>query len=350
MKYKIWTYRKCEEEALKYKTRGEFANNSGSAYAYARRKKILDEVTVHMIWGRKPSGYWIYERCKKEASKYQTRNEFRIKSGSAYDRALKNKWIDDICVHMKIVGNRKKRCIYSYEFSDKHVYVGLTHNIEERQKVRDNNINDSVTKYKESTNLIPKRIKLTKYLDVNIASELEGKFLKKYINDGWIILNKRKTGGIGGDYCRWTKENCILIAKNCNSKKEFYSKHGSAYNSALRNEWISEIYKIFNSIPQKRNYYTFDYCKNEVLKYKTKKEFKENNRGAYEASLRNLWHDKICEHMIHKNIIWTKENCKKIVAICGNKLDFRKKYGSAYNSAWRNGWLNELFKKYERND
>ncbi len=33
---------------------------------------------------------------------------------------------------MEIIGNKFKRCIYAYEFSDNYVYVGLTLNLDKR--------------------------------------------------------------------------------------------------------------------------------------------------------------------------------------------------------------------------
>jgi hypothetical protein len=51
------------------------------------------------------SKYWSYEKCKEEALKYTTRNDFSNSIGGAYSSALKHGWIDEICSHMK----RKKR-------------------------------------------------------------------------------------------------------------------------------------------------------------------------------------------------------------------------------------------------
>jgi len=35
------------------------------------------------------------------------------------------------------------------------------------------------------------------YVNVNDAILLEGEYLKRYVEDGWIPLNRKKTGGIG---------------------------------------------------------------------------------------------------------------------------------------------------------
>jgi len=43
---------------------------------------------------------WTKERCYKEALKYKTRTNFRKSSSSAYIRARKEGWLDEICEHM----------------------------------------------------------------------------------------------------------------------------------------------------------------------------------------------------------------------------------------------------------
>ena len=58
---RIWTKEKCKEEALKYKFRSDFNKYSGSAY--------------HAKFWKKSS--YVYGLCRK------------------------NKWLDEICIHMK---------------------------------------------------------------------------------------------------------------------------------------------------------------------------------------------------------------------------------------------------------
>ena len=101
----------------------------------------------------------------------------------------------------------------------KCVYVGLTHNIIERQNGRDCHNTDQVTKHINLTGYIPIRKQLTDYIDVEIASKLEGEYVEKYKNDGWNILNVAKTGGIGGNTLIWIKEKVIEEQLN-NAKQE----------------------------------------------------------------------------------------------------------------------------------
>jgi len=44
----FWDYTKCEQEALKYKSRTEFHRKSGSAYSAANKLDILDTICSHM--------------------------------------------------------------------------------------------------------------------------------------------------------------------------------------------------------------------------------------------------------------------------------------------------------------
>jgi hypothetical protein len=91
----------------------------------------------------------------------------------------------------------------------------------------------------ESQN-IPKLIKLTEYINVEDAKNKEKEYLKKYIDNGWNILNKSKTGGVGSCYRKWTKEKCSDEALKCKTRSEYF-KNSPSYHSARKNGWIDEI-------------------------------------------------------------------------------------------------------------
>lgn len=50
---------------------------------------------------KKGRNYWTKEKCYEESLKFNRRGEFQKKSKVAYQVALKNKWLDEICSHMK---------------------------------------------------------------------------------------------------------------------------------------------------------------------------------------------------------------------------------------------------------
>ena len=193
-----WSKEQINQISLNYTYRKDFQRENRNAYYSALHNGWLDDVCKHMTYQKLPNGYWHnFDNCKAEALKYSTKTEFVRGSQHVYNIALKYKWIDDICGHMKPIGDRYNKCIYSYEFSDNHVYVGLTRNIEIREQSRRKNNNDAVTKHINETGLQPIRKLLTEYIPVDMAIILEGEYLKKYINSGWKPLNRSKTGGIG---------------------------------------------------------------------------------------------------------------------------------------------------------
>lgn len=94
-----WTKSRCREDALNYTSRNDWRNNNVNAYRAAQRNKWLDELCSHMKRVQKPPGYWTKERCREDALKYNRRSEWR-KSMSAYSTAQRNGWLDFCCSHM----------------------------------------------------------------------------------------------------------------------------------------------------------------------------------------------------------------------------------------------------------
>ena len=84
---------KCEIEAQKYKTRGEFQHGSGQEYSFALRKGILDEICTHMVW---LGGYArTDEEIKEEMRKYSSRSGFYSGSPKHCQQALKRDWYSE---------------------------------------------------------------------------------------------------------------------------------------------------------------------------------------------------------------------------------------------------------------
>ena len=254
---------------------------------------------------RKENKYWQNkENCRLEAIKYQTRNLFSRKCSQGYHMARINGWLEEICQHMIRIGNRYNKCIYVCEFSDNFAYIGLTYNFKERNNAHLNIKGkkfSSVTKHIIETTLIPKIIKLTDYININEAIILEEKFLNFYFKNGWQILNKIKTGGIGGKPKIWTKENCEKEALKYNSRYEFQVKSSGAYDSACKNGWLNDITKHMLIYRKYRNYWTKENCQIEAFKYKKISDFRKKSGSAYMTAFRNGWLNNIYLIQVHEH-------------------------------------------------
>jgi hypothetical protein len=71
------------------------------AYNSSLKNKWIEEICLHMIQQIKPKNYWTKEKCIEEALKYNKRSHFWKNNLSAYYSARKNNWLDEICSHMK---------------------------------------------------------------------------------------------------------------------------------------------------------------------------------------------------------------------------------------------------------
>lgn len=237
-----WTYENCINEIKNYKYLKDFTKEcSGALKAIYKNNwiDILDEIR-----SLKPPGYWTYDRCEEVTLKYNSIGKFRKENGGAYYAINFNNW-NHLFDHMKILPNFYKRLIYVYEFDDNSCYVGLTCDILRRHRQHMEDFNSSVNKYIIETGFLPKLILESDYIEIKDCVKLEDTILTQYRDRGFNILNKNKTGSIGGVNLYWTKERCIEEIKKYKTYYEFRKNAGGAHNSSFKNGWLYEILDIY---------------------------------------------------------------------------------------------------------
>lgn len=108
-----YTLEELIKAAEPYNTRKEFQIKCGGAYQTARKRGILDEVCPHMPEHVSQSGHenprfkWTAVKLQEEALRYRTKNDFATKSSGAYDSARNLGILDDICSHMDVLVRRR---------------------------------------------------------------------------------------------------------------------------------------------------------------------------------------------------------------------------------------------------
>jgi hypothetical protein len=332
-----WTFKACCEEALKYNSRSEYRKQSNASYESARKNKWLNDVCPHMKLPMKPNGYWTLERCQEEALKYNKRKDFQKNSGGAYQACLRNNWSDIVFYHM---------------------------------------------------------------LEV-----------------------KRPNG-------YWTKEKCREEAIKFLTRSEIQKCSSAVYKTIMQNNWDDELFSHMKMFKHKKGYWNLNKCRNEANKYTNSTDFRKGNSKAYHASIDYGWYKEITtlferyiysyefedncayigltynlikrnaghkvegtvfEHMQttglkptfnklicdpvspkkaselenifiekYKNkgwtilnkakpgalggtiIKWTKDKCTEVANQHTTRSSFQKDNGSAYQSASKNGWLDEI--------
>lgn len=332
-----WNKESCRVEALKYTNRSDFAKYEVGAWTAASNKGWLDEICSHMEIRRKYN-IWNKETCHQEALKYTNRKDFQKHASGAWAAASKNDWLDEICSHMEVLGNLFKRCIYSFEFPDNYVYVGLTDNFKRRERDHLSSPKSAVFQHIQKTNLKPIAKILHEYTDKVAAQNLEKLFLEDYISKGWKALNKIKTGSLGGRTLYWTKERCIEAGKKCKTKGEFVKKYYGAYSSAVRHGWYGEI-SAHMVVPVKQLKWTKERCIEAGKKCKTKSEFEKTYSGAYASAKRYGWYDEVTAHMVSpiaEPQKWTLEEVQAEALKYNTRKEFAKGSSGAYRHAQKN--------------
>lgn len=238
------------------------------------------------------------EDCLKAAIKCSSRSEFEKKYSGEYAKAMRMGWLDEVCAHMKVVGNRYRRCIYAYLFEQddlKYVYVGLTGNIAKRDKEHRVRTSSAVNKFAQRHHLeIPPVRQMTDYLPKDQAATREGEILQQFVSNGCIPINIQKTGGLGGHLPDdgYTYSQCQDAAAKYSKRSEWKQKDYSTYYIASKYDWIDTIMpqnKPFGN--QQTRYWTIERCCDLAKGCATITEFREKYPSAYTRICKSKWND-----------------------------------------------------------
>lgn len=229
--------------------------------------------------------------------------------------------------------------IYSYEDNDNRVaYVGLTHTFKRRHS--EHKCQGSVFKYFSQNNkVVPDPIILEDNLTAEEAREKEEFYRNQYVNKGWVMLNKAKTGAqsssLGGNNDKWTYDVCYLESRKYKTKSAFQKGNVSAYRKALDNGWLNSWYK---NVDTKK--WTREKCYEEAKKFHSRSEFRLKNQSAYNSAWKNKWLDNY--HWFNKKTNpkkWTEEACLNAAKQCQSRSEMALKFSGAYKEAKQKGWI-----------
>lgn len=286
------TQERCYQETLKCTTHKEFREKYASCYEKAKETGWINDYTW-LKRSRNLPGHWmIYENVYEEAKKYETKKEFKKSNIAAYRQACKNNWIKDYTWFKKLILSEESvYCVYKYyDVKTNSVYVGLTNNMKRRHRQHlkpQKGTNDTVYNFFNSINeIMPEPIILEEKLTAGEAQDREEKYVMLYKKQGMNVLNKAKTGSIGGLYI-WDYDSCYQVARKYNSRTEF-RKSGRPYQVASKEGWIND-YTWLENCRNLPGYWTYEKCYNAARKYDIKKDFRLNEPHAYYAANKNNW-------------------------------------------------------------
>lgn len=244
---------------------------------------------------------WSFVECKKEALNYNNRHKFKEKKSSVYKSAKINGWLDEICDHMVKINTNK--------IEEDYNKIALKYK--------------TLTEFQKNEKVVYSWAQRHKILD-KICSHMARRIKpKKY----------------------WTFERCAEEALKYTQRTQFFLNSGGAVGMAKRNGWYEDICKHMPNTHKPNNYWNYERCKEEALKYTSRVLFNDECGSAVDAAIKNGWYKELTKHMPYTqkpNNYWTYERCKEEGLKYDMKSKFNKESGGAFDAAKRNGWLTEI--------
>jgi len=312
---------------------------------FYRIRKIISSRGLEIT--SKPKKKITDDDIRNVALQYGTRYEFRTMNNNFYCYAFRRKILDDVCSHMKQDGNRFKRMVYAYEFSDNCVYVGLTYNKEKRNKQHIRDGRGPVYKHIQNTGIEPKFIMISDYIEYDLAQKMEKEYIERYKNNGWTLLNSKAAGALGGNFLKWSEEKLKEESLKYETRREMEIKNLNAYSAIKR----KKMNHLFSHMKWEGGIkHTLEECLEEAKKYKTRKEFREARLDLYRYTIDNKWGNIIYAHM-KKLRLYKLGDTKDAVEISKKYKtleDFKKNDYRAYRHLLRHKDYTELTKHLER--
>lgn len=350
-----YTDEELKDIASKYKTKSEFNKNDGAAYQAAHRRGIFDDVCSHMKELRRPKWFHSKGYCHVIALGCKTRKEFSSKNPSAYHRAHAKGWLDDICSHMEVAGNLKRRLIYAYTFADGYAYVGLTDDVKRRKydhlhKTKKKKISPVYLHYRE-TGANYEYKELTGWLDADTAAKMEDEYIRQYKADGWKMLNRVKGGALGATTgVHLTDKRIRDTVSRYEYVEDFRDGEPKVYGHLCRKREFSKYCSGLKRRKKPRGYWNLERAIAVIPECETRNILEERYRQAYNIVKAAGLLDEYYPDKPEPHNKLSLEDCANAARYCETKTEFRKKHQRAYNRLKKEGLLDEMFEDTERRE
>jgi len=338
-----WTKENCRSEASKYETRSEFEKSCLGAYTKARRKDWLDDICTHMHFRQRGV------QGKKKLYLLKWIKEHKIYIGITNNPKRR---IND---HIKNSSNSVVKLLIQNGKLPVTEIVSDWLDFKEIVKAEQKSIDEFERLGWEVLNIA--KGGALGGTTVKWTEEKCAKQALKYKTRGTFEENESgcyKAAlrlGIYDEICShmtyqklpngfWTKENCAKEAEKYKYRTKFCRESGGAYNTCLKNGWLEELCKHMNS----KQSFSFDECKASALKFNSKSSFMKGAGKEHNFAKKNGWLNKICDHMpkYTPKQYWTYDRCKSEALKYKRRTDLEKNSSRVITLIRENGWTELL--------
>lgn len=337
---------KAVEVGKKYTKRSEMVKRDFHYYTILKGNNLLDEVIPlqHPLL--------TYDICYNAAKQYENYSDFRTKANKYYCKALKKGWVKDYVWLRKGFYDMEAKIhiVYVYEIPKlKYAYVGRTMRPSIRKSQHKRDINDSVYKFVNEHKITFDDI-VYKVVKDNLTAKESQYYEKFYVNEyakqQWKLINKAKTGSLGGNVLIWDYTTCYNEALKYKSETSFRHNSLAAYKKAHKMGWKKDYYWLEKYSPY--IHYSYDECYQTALQCKNRNDFIKRFPSKYRYAKLNgfiddfKWlmpkvsNDNIIEYDLNGNFVCEHKNNefkgakRQSVLNCANG-----KHQSGYERIWK---------------
>lgn len=351
-KPRVWSKEAVFNLAKQFKTKIEFSKANKGAYNAAWKNHWLEEMDWLAATAREP---YTKEEVFSIARQYTTKMDFRKSVPNVYNVAQKHGWLYEMTWFITAPKyDRHNYCVYVYLDEDNKVaYVGLTVDKKRRHYNHSTGYDRGRKTIKSPVYLhfqsigqpVPEPIYLEDRLTAREAQDKEHEWLVKYQQMGYHLLNTAKTGAgigsLGSASIKWTKPRVFKEARNYQSRSEFSANCAGAYSVAVKRGWIDQMYWMKEKWSHPTPKWTKDAVLEESRKYTTRREFEDNEKGAYAKALQYGWLDEM-PWLKFARRPWTKDEIFEESRKYKSRSAFSLGSPGAYGIARKNKWLHQM--------
>ena len=326
----IYTLDVCRMAAAPYDSMMAFRTEKRAVYKAITRNNWIDECCAHM---KRIPIQRTKDDCLAISIAFLTRKEFRARHPNVVAFAYKHGFLDEICFHMSVSGNTKRRFVYEICGTERYfIYIGISFNPIKRYEQHKNRGSSKVMNAIKE----PHTFSTTGPMPVESALILEKERIAFYREIGFDVLNVSNGGSPGGGTRKWTRAMCHAEANKYNTRSAFMRKSAGAYDAAMTNGWLE--YCCAHMTPLHCSW-TKEQCIAEARRYQSPLEFRRGSPKAFGAAYNRGWAAECMAHMSMRRK-WTFESCLNEAKKHSHRTSFGKVIG-AYSAARKNGWLEQ---------
>ena len=342
-KYYWNDFEKCKIEASKYNSRTEFQQKSKAAYTSASKNKWIDIFIPSKSENR---DHITFDKCLEVAYMCQTKKELKLKHSQVYSVILKNKWLEEI----------NNKC----GFKSQNRYFWTKNKCHEKALLCKTK-KEFVEKYPSAYSFA----RINGFIgDIcghmipigNIFKRCIYVFEFKNLNTCYIGLTcdikKRENAhirDINSSVYKFIKNN-----SNCEYKlfqltdyidvKKSQEMEQLYIDKYLKNNWIVLNIAKAGSIGGNggKDKFTYEHCKSISSKYAKIKDFRINEKSVYLKCKKNGWLDELCSNMESRYSIYTFQRCQHSANKCQTSKEFSINYPKEYARSLSKGWIGKF--------